>query len=65
MAKLFCRWPYLNALMIFLGSQQGTDKTTKGVPDSYVRTIDGKYIAIMYGTYSKETAKFNKVKSDI
>lgn len=48
-----------------LGAQQGTDKTTKGVPDSYVRTTDGKYIAIMYGTYSKETAKFNKVKSDI
>lgn len=48
-----------------LGSQQGTNKTTKGVPDSYVRTPNGKYIAIMYGTYSNETAKFNKVKSDI
>ena len=48
-----------------LGSQQGTDKPTKGVPDSYVRTLDGKYIAIMYGTYTKEAAKFVKVKSDI
>ena len=48
-----------------LGSQQGTNKITKGVPDSYVRTPNGKYIAIMYGTYSNETAKFNKVKSDI
>lgn len=48
-----------------LGSQQGTDKPTKGVPDSYVRTFDGKYIAIMYGTYTKEAAKFVKVKSDI
>lgn len=48
-----------------LGSQQGTNKTTKGVPDSYVRTPNGKYIAIMYGTYSNESAKFNKVKSDI
>lgn len=48
-----------------LGSQQGTDKPTKGVPDSYVRTTDGKYIAIMYGTYSKEAAKFAKVKDDI
>jgi hypothetical protein len=33
-----------------LGSQEGTNKTTKGVPDSYVENDDGSYIFIMYGT---------------
>lgn len=44
------------------GSHTGTNKTTKGTPDSYVRTKDGKYIFIAYGT--KEPA-YNKMEQDI
>ena len=46
-----------------LGVQTGTDKTTKGTPDSYVECDDGKYIIIMYG--SVEAASFMKLRSDI
>lgn len=46
-----------------LGVQTGTDKTTKGTPDSYVECDNGKYIIIMYG--SVEAASFNKLESDI
>ena len=31
-----------------LGVQTGTDKPTKGTPDSYVECDNGKYIIIMY-----------------
>ena len=48
-----------------LGSHTGTDKTTQGTPDSYSRTQDGKYIAIMYGAYPNKNDAFKKVKSDI
>lgn len=33
-----------------LGVQAGTNKPTKGIPDSYVMTDDGKYILINYRT---------------
>lgn len=46
-----------------LGVQTGTDKTTKGTPDSYVECDNGQYIIIMYG--SVEAASFPKLKSDI
>lgn len=46
-----------------LGVQTGTDKTTKGTPDSYVECDNGQYIIIMYG--SVEAASFSKLKSDI
>lgn len=46
-----------------LGSQEGTNKTTKGVPDSYVTTQDGKYIFIMYGTVSGSS--YAKIEKDI
>ncbi|MFT8348550.1 hypothetical protein [Clostridium saccharoperbutylacetonicum] len=45
------------------GSQTGTNKTTKGIPDSYVRTNDGKYILIMYGTV--EASSYKKIEKDI
>ena len=44
------------------GSHTGTDKTTKGTPDSYVRCSDGKYIFIAHGSVGKS---FQKVKEDI
>ena len=46
-----------------LGVQTGTDKPTKGIPDSYVECDNGKYILIMYG--SVEAASYKKLKSDI
>lgn len=46
-----------------LGVQTGTDKTTKGTPDSYVECDNGQYILIMYG--SVEAASFSKIQSDI
>lgn len=51
-----------------LGSQEGTDKTTKGIPDSYIKTEVGSYILIMYGTHisiAGGKSTFNKIKSDI
>ncbi len=46
-----------------LGVQDGTNKTTKGTPDSFVVEDDGKYVLIMYGTVGTEA--FGKMKKDI
>ena len=46
-----------------LGSQAGTDKPTKGIPDAYVFTERGKYVFIMYGTV--QASPFAKIKQDI
>lgn len=46
-----------------LGVQTGTDKPTKGTPDSYVETDNGKFILINYGSVSAQPA--NKIKNDI
>lgn len=46
-----------------LGVQTGTNKPTKGVPDSYVLTDEGKYILINYGTVKDNPVK--KIKDDI
>ena len=46
-----------------LGVQTGTNKPTKGTPDSYVLTDDGKYILINYGTVSSQPAE--KIREDI
>lgn len=46
-----------------LGVQEGTNKTTKGTPDSFVTDENGKYILIMYGTV--ETGGYSKIKQDI
>lgn len=46
-----------------LGSEDGTNKTTKGIPDSYVITPDGKYILIMYGTVKDNS--YAKLEQDI
>lgn len=46
-----------------LGSQTGTDKPTKGIPDAYVLTEQGKYLFIMYGTV--QASAYRKIKQDI
>ena len=46
-----------------LGVQTATNKPTKGTPDAYVLTEDGKYILINYGSVSSQAA--NKIKADI
>ena len=46
-----------------LGSELGTDKTTKGTPDTFIRTTEDKYIFLMYGTV--KSSEFSKIKSDI
>ena len=46
-----------------LGSHSGTDKTTKGTPDSYVRCEDGRFILIAHGTVGGNA--YSKVESDI
>lgn len=41
-----------------LGSMDGTDKTTKGIPDSYYHDKkSNQYILVMYGTRKDSTAK--------
>lgn len=46
-----------------LGVQTGTNKPTKGIPDSYVLLESGEYILINYGTVSAQPA--NKIEKDI
>lgn len=46
-----------------LGVQVGTNKPTKGVPDSYVVTDEGNYILINYGTVAKNQEE--KIRKDI
>ncbi len=46
-----------------LGVQTGTNKPTKGVPDSYIHTDNDKYILICYGSVKEQAAK--KIEKDI
>ena len=46
-----------------LGVQTATNKPTKGTPDAYVLTEDGKYILINYGSVSSQPA--GKIRDDI
>lgn len=44
-----------------LGSKEGTNKTTKGIPDSYSIDENQKYTLLMYGTVEKKSiAKLTK-----
>ncbi len=45
-----------------LGVQAGTNKSTKGTPDSYVYTENGRYILICYGNVKEQPTK--KIKKD-
>ena len=60
-AYLFKRYRYENIMP--LGSHIGTDKTTKGIPDSFVMCENKKFILISYGTVGSNS--FKKVKADI
>lgn len=51
-----------NNIMDF-GSHSGTNKTTKGVPDTYFLLENGKYVFVMYGSH--ENNAFKKIKKDI
>lgn len=60
-AYLYKKFKYTNIEP--LGSHTGTNKVTKGIPDSYVKLDNGKYILIMYGTV--ESASYEKLEKDI
>ena len=45
--------------LVSSGSQEGTDKTTRGIPDSYAEE-NGKYIYIMYGTQKSVIPKLEE-----
>ena len=46
-----------------LGSHSGTDKTTKGTPDSFVQLENGLFVLIAHGSVSDNA--FKKVESDV
>lgn len=46
--------------LIALGSQEGTNKTTRGIPDTYLVLPNGKQIFVMYGTHSKAAKKIEE-----
>lgn len=56
------RTGYTETLVSF-GSHSGTERTTKGTPDTYFRTSDGKYTFVEYTTQTDSV--FNKIKKDI
>lgn len=60
-AYLYKKFKYTNIEP--LGSHTGTNKVTKGTPDSYVKLDNGKYILIMYGTV--ESTSYEKIEKDI
>ncbi|MEG0835979.1 MAG: ATP-binding protein, partial [Christensenellaceae bacterium] len=45
------------------GSHDGTDKTTRGTPDSFVLCEDGRFILMAYGTVGNNA--FAKIEADI
>ncbi|WP_057491008.1 hypothetical protein [Streptococcus orisasini] len=57
----YLRRKYQFENLVSLGSQEGTDKATRGIPDSYAEE-NGKYIYIMYGTHK---SAMSKLKEDI
>nr|WP_314081931.1 hypothetical protein [uncultured Leptotrichia sp.] len=49
--------------LVKIGTKEGSSKTTKGTPDSYFKTENGKYIFVEYTT--KKDNLFKKIKDDI
>lgn len=49
--------------IVSLGGQAGTRKTTRGTPDTYFSTVDGKYVFVEYTT--QKTNLFSKIKNDL
>lgn len=60
-AYLYKKFKYTNIEP--LGSHTGTNKVTKGIPDSYVKLDNKKYVLIMYGTV--ESTSYEKIEKDI
>lgn len=60
-AYLYKKFKYTNIEP--LGSHTGTNKVTKGIPDSYVKLDSEKYVLIMYGTV--ESTSYEKIEKDI
>ena len=60
-AYLYKKYKYTNIEP--LGSHTGTNKVTKGIPDSYVKLDNDKYVLIMYGTV--ESTSYEKIEKDI
>lgn len=49
--------------IVSLGAEAGTQKTTKGTPDSYFCTSDAKYVFVEYST--QKTNLFRKINDDL
>ena len=49
--------------LVSLGSQAGTQKTTKGTPDTYCIVDGNKYVLVEYTTQDRQL--FSKIKDDI
>lgn len=60
-AYLYKKFKYTNIEP--LGSHTGSNKVTKGIPDSYVKLDSKKYVLIMYGTV--ESTSYEKIEKDI
>lgn len=60
-AYLYKKFKYKNIEP--LGSHTGSNKVTKGIPDSYVKLDNGKYALIMYG--SVDSTSYEKIEKDI
>ena len=60
-AYLYVKYKFTNIQP--LGVQTGTNKPTKGIPDSYVYTDSDKYVLICYGSVRELPA--DKIKKDI
>ena len=60
-AYLMKKYKYKNIMP--LGTHTGTDKTTPGTPDSFVRLENGRFILINYGTVGQNS--FRKIRADI
>lgn len=56
---LYCKFDWDN--IVSVGSMEGTDKTTKGIPDTYFHNDKTqKYILVMYGTRKDVTSKLEQ-----
>ena len=57
---------YPNYSINCLGSQVGSDKTTKGTPDTFLYTTEGKFIFVEYTTKTGSSSELmQKIESDI
>lgn len=60
---IYKKWNYTNIQSF--GIQAGTDKSIKGIPDTYVEHDDGTYTLFMYGTSNDSTTKLEQDLRDV